>query len=69
MSRPDKKLYKSTFNTIYSYHENETSDEIKTCIEAHQNVLKKKKFTKVGERRKEITFEKRLVKQKNVPVS
>ena len=40
-------------NTIYSRHENETSNEIKTRIEAHQNVLEKKKLTKVRKERKE----------------
>ena len=51
MSKPVKKLYKSMLSTIYSFHENETSDEIKTCIEAHQNALKKKKLTKAGKGR------------------
>ena len=32
-------------NTIYSRHKNETSDEIKTRMKAHQNVLKKKRTT------------------------
>lgn len=49
-------------NTIYSRHGNETSNEIKTRIEAHQNVLKKKKLTKAGKERKEITFEELIVK-------
>ena len=39
-------------NAIYLWHENETSDEIKTCIEAHQNALKKKKLTNAGKERK-----------------
>ena len=51
-------------NTIYSRHENEASNEIKTRIEAHQNVLKKKKLTKVRKERKERTLEKLIVKHK-----
>ena len=47
-------------NTIYSCHENETSDEIKTCIEAHQNALKKKKLTNAGKERKWKLFKKHV---------
>ena len=61
MSKPDKKLYKSMLNSIYSRHENETSDKIKACIEARQNVMKKKNLTKSGKERKTI-FEKPIVK-------
>ena len=59
-SKPDEK---SMLNAICSCHENETSDEIKTYTEAHQNVLKKMKLTKAGKERKEIIFEKLIVQQ------
>ena len=61
MSKPDKRFYKWTLNRIWSHQENETSDEIKVYIKAHQNVLKTKKLTKA---RKERIFGKLIVKQK-----
>ena len=58
----DKKLYNSMLNTIYSHHK--LSDEVKTRIGAHQNVLKRKKLTKAGKERKDRIVQKLIVDEK-----
>ena len=49
-------------NTIYSHHK--LSDEVKTCIGAHQNESKRKKLTKAGKERKDRIVQKVIVDEK-----
>ena len=49
-------------NTIYSHHK--LSDEIKTCIGAHQSELKRKKLMKAGKERKDRIVQKVIVDKK-----
>ena len=51
LRKEDKNLYQSMLNTIYSHHK--LSDEVKTCIGAHQNELKWKNCPENYCRRKE----------------
>ena len=62
LRKEDKKLYKSMFNTIYSHHK--LSDEVKTCVGAHQNKLKWKKLTKAGKERKDRIVQKVIVDER-----
>ena len=62
LRKEDKNLYQSMLNTIYSHHK--LSDEVKTCIGAHQNELKRKKLTKDGKERKDRIVQKVIVDEK-----